>query len=357
MTTKWEGTWERRPVREIFDILPGKRMLRSTLGEEEGKLPFVSSTEKNNGITKFVSESNENQTANSNVLAVNYNGSIGSCFYHPYRAIFSDDVKVLSLRGAKGDRNILLFFKTLILKQKNESDYPYRFSSNRIMDQEIEVPVGEDGKIDYAYMEERVGDIFKEKEREYRNWAEKKLSSIHKADIPPLEKVKWTRFEIKEICEITSGEFHTRVEKANEKAKIPYVTSTAYDNGIGTFVEGKEESYTKGAISINRTGSVGKAFYHPYGARFSYNVRILKLKDAKEADEGACLFICNQLMEMAKNYNYGRLLGTERLGKESIYLPEKDGKPDFEYMSKYIDNIMIEKYEKYLSWSEEKNRE
>ena len=353
MTTKWE----RRPVREIFDILPGKRVLRSTLGEEEGKLPFVSSTEKNNGITKFVSESNENQTANSNVLAVNYNGSIGSCFYHPYRAIFSDDVKVLSLREAKGDRNILLFFKTLILKQKNESDYPYRFSSNRIMDQEIEVPVEEDGKIDYAYMEETVGDIFKEKEKEYRDWAEKKLSSMHKADIPPLEKVKWTRFEIKEICEITSGEFHTRVEKADEDAKIPYVTSTAYDNGIGTFVEGKEESYTKGAISINRTGSVGKAFYHPYGARFSYNVRILKLKDAKEADEGACLFICNQLMEMAKNYNYGRLLGTERLGKESIYLPEKDGKPDFEYMSKYIDNIMIEKYEKYLSWSEEKNRE
>ena len=105
------------------------------------------------------------------------------------------------------------------------------------------------------------------------------------------------------------------------------------------------------------TWAVGKAFYHPYGARFSYNVRILKLKDAKEADEGACLFICNQLMEMAKNYNYGRLLGTERLGKESIYLPEKDGKPDFEYMSKYIANIMIEKYEKYLSWSEEKNRE
>ena len=349
--------WERRLVREIFEILSGKRMLRSSLGEEKGKLPFVSSTEKNNGITEFVSESNENQTANSNVLAVNYNGSIGSCFYHPYKAIFSDDVKVLNLKNVEGDRDILLFFKTLILKQKNESDYPYRFSSNRIMDQEIEVPIGEDGKIDYAYMEKYMEGIFKEKEKEYRRWVEKKLSSMHKAHIPPLEGVKWKKFAIRDICEITSGEFHTRVEKADRDAKIPYVTSTAYDNGIGTFIKGKEESYTKGAISINRTGSVGKAFYHPYGARFSYNARILKLKNEKEADEGACLFICNQLMETAKNYNYGRLLGTERLIKEGIYLPEKDGTPDFEYMSEYIGNIMIEKYEKYLSWSKEKNRE
>ena len=328
-------------------------MLRISLGEE-GKLPFVSSTEKNNGITKFVSESNENQTANSNVLAVNYNGSIGSCFYHPYKAIFSDDVKVLNLKNVEGDRDILLFFKTLILKQKNESDYPYRFSSNRIMDQEIEVPIGEDGKIDYAYMKRYMEGIFKEKEKEYRRWVEKKLSSMHKAHIPPLKDVKWKKFAIRDICEITSGEFHTRVEKADKDAKIPYVTSTAYDNGIGTFIEGKEESYMKGAISINRTGSVGKAFYHPYGARFSYNVRILKLKNEKEADEGACLFICNQLMETAKNYNYGRLLGTERLIKEGIYLPEKDGNPDFEYMSEYIGNIMIEKYEKYLSWSKRK---
>ena len=328
-------------------------MLREDL-KEDGPLAFVSSTEKNNGVTKFVSESNANKTLNSNVLAINYNGSLGSCFYHPYKAIFSDDVKILSLKDAQDDRDVLLFFKTLLLKQKNDTSYSFKFNANRVMNQEVEVPVGEDGQIDYAYMEEYVKKIFHEKEEEYFRWSQKRLSSMKKENIPNLDAVQWEQFPLSDICEIFSGEFSaTNMDGAGEGREIPYVTSTSQNNGVSGFVPEEGPSKTQGAISVNRTGSVGKAFYHPYWARFSYNVRILTLKD-KKADEGACLFICNQLMATAEKYNYGRLLGTERLGKESIYLPEKEGHPDFEYMSKYINNIMIEKYKEYLSWVEKR---
>lgn len=348
--------WERKPIRDIFDIQSGKRILREEL-REDGPLAFVSSTEKNNGVTKFVSEANANKTLSSNVLAINYNGSLGSCFYHPYKAIFSDDVKILSLKDVQNDRDVLLFFKTLLLKQKNDASYAFKFNANRVMNQEIMVPVGDEGKIDYAYMKKRVGEIFRKKEEAYLKWAEKRLSSMKREDIPALSSVKWGQFLLSDICDISSGEFNINGEEEQDGGgEVPYVTSTAQNNGVSGFVPEGGPSLAKGVISVNRTGSVGKAFYHPYWARFSYNVRILKLKDEK-ADEGAHLFLCNQLMAAGKSYNYGRLMGTERLAKAMVYLPEKDNRPDFEYMSKYVNNVMIKKYEEYLSWAKTKKNE
>lgn len=88
----------------------------------------------------------------SNVLGVNYNGSVVENFYHPYTALFSDDVKRLHLKNYEDDKYIFLFMKNVILKQKVKYQYGYKFNGERMNRQQIMLPAKQDGTPDYGYM-------------------------------------------------------------------------------------------------------------------------------------------------------------------------------------------------------------
>ena len=94
MKTLDQCNWKEFRLEDIFTIDPGVRL--TTANMTMGKRPFIGATDSNNGITAFVD--NTNKSLDSNVLGVNYNGSVVENFYHPYEAIFSDDVKRLHLK-------------------------------------------------------------------------------------------------------------------------------------------------------------------------------------------------------------------------------------------------------------------
>ena len=116
-----------------------------------GLRPFIGASDSNNGITAFVS--NENASLGSEVLGVNYNGSVVETFYHPYECIFSDDVKRFSLKNHNGNRFIYLFLKSAILKQQPKYQYGYKFNEARMQRQKLLLPATNDGNPDYEYME------------------------------------------------------------------------------------------------------------------------------------------------------------------------------------------------------------
>jgi hypothetical protein len=136
-------------IEDIFKIKAGKRLTKAAM--TKGVIPFIGASDSNNGITNFVS--NTNSSLDSNVLGVNYNGSVVENFYHPYQAMFSDDVKRLSLKEIEGNEFLYLFAKTVILKQKSKFQYAYKFNEERMSRQKILLPITSQGSPDYAYME------------------------------------------------------------------------------------------------------------------------------------------------------------------------------------------------------------
>ena len=142
--------WGEFYIKDLFNILPGKRLTKNNM--IEGETPFIGSTSLNNGITNYVS--NENESLDCNVLGVNYNGSVVENFYHPYHCIFSDDVKRFHLKEYEDNKHILLFFKSIILQQKVKYMYGYKFNSERMNEQVILVPINEFKLPDYEYMEQ-----------------------------------------------------------------------------------------------------------------------------------------------------------------------------------------------------------
>lgn len=117
----------------------------------EGLRPFIGASDSNNGVTAWVN--NTNESLDSNVLGVNYNGSVCETFFHPYECIFSDDVKRLHLKSGVDSKYIMLFLKTIILQQKCKYEYGYKFNEQRMLRQTILLPVDSSGNPDWHFME------------------------------------------------------------------------------------------------------------------------------------------------------------------------------------------------------------
>lgn len=158
--------WKVFYINEIFSISAGKRLTKADM--DNGQIPFIGATDSNNGITNWIAT--PNSSFDKNVLGVNYNGSVVENFYHPYRCIFSDDVKRLHLREHADNKYILLFFKTVILQQKVKYTYGYKFNGQRMERQKLLLPVNEDGRPDYEFMEQYGKQIMLQKYQQYLNY-------------------------------------------------------------------------------------------------------------------------------------------------------------------------------------------
>lgn len=144
--TSWKEFW----IEEVCEVKSGVRLTKAN--QVDGNRPFIGASDSENGVTGFVS--NDNNSLDSNLLGVNYNGSVVENFYHPYQAIFSDDVKRLKWKNKeKGNQYTYLFLKQMILSQKIKYAYGYKFNGERMKRQKIMLPVTDEDLSDYDYMQ------------------------------------------------------------------------------------------------------------------------------------------------------------------------------------------------------------
>ena len=147
------GGGKMRPffMEDILYIANGVRLTKADM--TIGNRPFVGASEVCNGITEFVD--NSNTSIDKEILGVNYNGSVGFSFYHPYEALFSDDVKRVRWKNENANNKYtLLYLSTAIAQQRSKYAYGYKFNAQRMKRQIIMLPSQADGTPDYAYMEQ-----------------------------------------------------------------------------------------------------------------------------------------------------------------------------------------------------------
>ena len=322
--------WAEFRICDLFTISPGKRLTKDEM--VCGDRPFIGATDSNNGITNFVS--NTNMSEDSNVLGVNYNGSVVESFYHPYRCIFSDDVKRLRIRGAEGNRYIYLFLKVVILQQKNKYAYGYKFNEKRMRKQPILLPVSADGQPDYDFMEQY---IF-ERERRLTGRYVEHIGLLHfSGGVQSLlreDERQWTEFNIRDMFpEIKRGK-RLKTEDHVE-GNVPYISSSARDNGVDDFI-GNDAHVRKyeNCITLANSGSVGTAFYHCYGFVASDHVTALQ---SDRLNKYSYLFVATMIGRLREKYSFNREINDTRINKEKVLLPiGSDSQPDCAFMDRYI---------------------
>lgn len=134
-----------------------------------GDIPYITSTSINNGIKYFVS--NVNKTMCKNSISVNRNGSVGFAFYHKYNALYSNDCRKLTLKKCNNEY-ISLFITNQIMRQKGKYGYGYKMGTARLLKQNILLPVNNNDKPDYEYMEQYIKNIMYNQYSRYLDFLE-----------------------------------------------------------------------------------------------------------------------------------------------------------------------------------------
>ena len=342
--------WGEILFKDLFDIKPGVRLTKDDM--TEGLRPFIGATDSNNGITAFCG--NTNKSLDSNCLGVNYNGSVVENFYHPYEALFSDDVKHMHLKSHKGNKYIYLFLKNLILKQKDKYQYGYKFNGERMLKQTLLIPIDDDGSPDFKFMEQYMRGIEKKLLKRYARYLENKgfsllgNSCIEEGKIDNTE--RWKDYSLLEIFSLKAT--RSSIDKKNLsgiEGIYPYITRTDKNNGIDSFV-GKQPKYktdNDGVITIGLdTQSV---FYQQYEFYTGQNVQILSNRSMN-------LYVASFMIPLIKNqlkkFNWGGNGATlGRLKKIRLMLPATpDGSPDYNFMEQYMrekEQKLIRRYIEY----------
>ena len=340
--------WAAFPLTSIFIIKSGKRLTKSEM--KSGVRPFIGATEANNGITNFVS--NTNASLDSNVLGVNYNGSVVETFYHPYECIFSDDVKRFELKkGHQGNRLVYLFLKTVIMQQKPKYAYGYKFNEQRMNKQVVLLPVTKNVKPDWQFME----DYIREREQmlidRYVTHVGKMEKIEKKQDATFIEQ-EWKPFCFSEI--FTSIQRGKRLKTDDHiSGQVPYVSSSAANNGVDGFIS-NDQGVRKfeHCLTVANSGSVGRAFYHKYS--FVASDHVTQLKNP-ELNQYIYLFLAPLVSRLAEKYSFNREINDSRINKEILLLPvTDDGKPDWDYMEQYAKVIMYRLMTTYSDYLEKR---
>lgn len=247
---------------------------------------------------------------------------------------FACSQNILILKNKRLNTATGLFLTTLINIWLRSIGFEYGrpLSLQRFLNGKIKVPTSNNTTLNWDYAEQYIVNIMKS--IEVPDLDPIKLSSID------FHSVKWKEFSIKTISEsIHSGqdwESYNRITGTQ-----PFIGSSAINNGITDYVDSsnREKYVGKNVIGVNRNGSVGYAFYHPYTAYFSGDTRFIKIAYFSD-NIHVNLFIATMIMQQKDKYAYGYKMGTKRLSSQKIMLPvASENTPNWQFMEDYIKSI------------------
>lgn len=341
--------WKNYRIADIFDIIKVKG--KSIENYNSGDTPYISTSNVNNGLSGFI-ESDNRIKSPSNVLSVDpINGTV---FYHPYEFVgrgFAGSAINLLHSKFLNEYTGLFLAKAIEHSSLSKASYGVQLNGNRLAETMIWIPINSDNEPNWEYMESCIKKYKYDKKNLLLNFLNNQIKYIGHFEEVILSDAKWGEFKIEEIAKVRGGQdWHA---KDRVKGLYPFIGASSVMNGITDFIdkEAKSQFVSKNAISINRNGSIGYSFFHPYDAYFSGDTRFLELLNSKFKNEYVSLFLTTVIKLQKDKYMYGYKMGTERIKNQKIYLPIKtDGKIDYEFMENYIKGIKLKKIKNTLEF-------
>lgn len=288
--------------------------------------PFITRTEKNNGIAHFVSRQVK-KFNKCNVLIIGLDTQ--TVFYQPFKFYTGQNVQIFEMNNVNMNKYIALFIKPLLQKQLENLNWGGNGATlGRLRKKKVMLPVDNNGNPDYDFMEQYT------KEKYFNLKLQTKEKQKHEInDWRGLNEVEWTNFKIGDIANVNGGKDLPKYDR--KTGDIPFIGSSSQNNGVTDFIDINRGNIkvAKKSIGINRNGSVGYSFYHPYYAYYSGDTRFIKTENNNKY---ANLFIVNIISNQRGKYAYGYKMGTQRIKKQIVKLPTKNNQPDYDFMEQYM---------------------
>ena len=329
--------WGEFKIGNIFEIARGKRHIEKN--RKKGSIPYYSASSVNNGVTDFI----------SNPLFVMGNKIIVTtfcdAFYVGSTFTASDEITILDNKYINKYNG--LFISNSIMSNKSKYAFGRKAFTERIKEQIIMLPISSQGQPNWQFMEDYIKQEQKQQAQKIIDYYEHKLVELA-ADVIGLDKVEWKTFHFTEVFqEIQRGKRLTKAHQAD--GPKPYISSTAENNGVDAFI-GNETGVRKfeDVLTLANSGSVGSTFYQQFEFVASDHVTALK---SENADKYAYLFLSTVVKRLEEKYSFNREINDTRIKREKIILPaDKQGNPDFQYMSDFVKKLELDKVQEVLEY-------
>lgn len=335
-------SWKEFYLEDIFELRGGfynKKPEHSI----EGDIPFLASTENNNGVTEFYSTEDikqwdkvggEDWTLNKkiydgNCIAVTVNGSVCNAFYQAERFTCSHDITALYLRYHNMNPYIAQFLCTVIMQDKYRWSYGRKPHDVKKFGRSlIKLPVNLFGDLDWQFMEDYI-----------RSLHHKPLTTKNKpGQVPDLNVYEWGEFRIGDLFKIKRGDRIVHGEDyfdiQDDEYKYPVITTTTANNGTDGF-------YNQTNCSGNCIVSGGEAsgMFTTYQEGPFWGLDTIRIYEpiGFKMNKYIGLFLATELTYNMYRFSYGRKAKPDNMYTLDIRLPIlSDGGPDWQFMENYI---------------------
>ena len=310
-------------ISDIFNLNYGNSLelinLEKCSSTDYNSIPFVSRSEKNNGVSAFVYEMIDIEPNPKHTLTVALGGSVLSTFYQPLSFYTGFHVLVLSPKNIMSVTEMLFYAKCI---SSNKYKYSYGRQANRTL-KDLLIP-------------KNIPEKLINKLSHFKTDLEHKLKQKPILDKEiKLDIKKWKFFPLLDLFKIT-GSKTTPKQELEEigRGMFPNVTTQATNNGVDDFYD----IYTEdGNVLTVDSAVLGYCSFQPL--KFSASDHVEKLIPKFKMNNYVAMFFVTILNLEKYRYNYGRKASQARMKSISIKLPSKDDKPDFDFMESYIKTL------------------
>ena len=321
---------------------------------EDAILPYITRTETNNGIARFISSANL-EYGNDEGGCITIGLDTQTAYWQPKDFVTGQNIHVL-----RSDKlNYYSYqFLTVILRQQMKSKFNWGGNGatlGRLKKLKIMLPVTGDGEPDYQFMEDYTRELMERKRKQYRTYVEKRLAELgvlseNNRGWSLLLKIHgWKPFMISDVFDILPGK--RLVSTDSKDGDRPFIGALDNSNGVARFVSDTNASLDRNVLGVNYNGNgMVIGFYHPYECIFSDDVKRFHLKK-HEDNMHILLFMKIAILMQKKKFGYLYKFNADRMAHTHIMLPvTEDGEPDYDFMELFGKSLMRSKYEQYLAY-------
>lgn len=369
--------WKEFRLNKVF-TLKGGFFNKKPEHSEVGTIPFLASTENNNGVTEYYSLNDiiswdkvgepdntlENKLFSANCIAVTVNGSVCNAFYQKTQFTCSHDITQLCLKHHTMNEYIGQFLCVVIMMDKYRWNYgrkphdvkkfgmsiiklPIKYNEDNIPVIDEKRTYSDEGYIpDWQFMEDYIKSLH-----------HKPITTKVKAgNVKDLDVDNWEEFKVSDLFnKIYKAKAHTKEEVVEVDKGIHFVSRTDCNNGVDITVdkdtryEGLEEA---NCITIGDTTAT--VFYQ--NEKFIAGDHMVVLRaDWLNLKRG--LFFRTLFAQEGIRYCYGRAYRMDLIKDTLLKLPiKRDGNgnpviddnrtysdkgyiPDWQFMEDYINSL------------------
>ena len=340
-----DRTWSAFQIDELFDI----RATRSSIDKKNlvnlnGKIPYITRTDKSNGIDMYVGEQPECEIDEGNAITIGLDTQ--TVFYQATPFYTGQNIQVL--RHPKLNRYIASFLLTplkLLLDKFNWGGNGATLT--RLKRSKILLPSDENLNPDWNFMEtfmkDMESDILTSTLKYFKHLSSENAKTLMGGG-------NWLPFSLLSVFNFEKGNQNNM--SAMSAGNLPLVSAKNYDNGYKNFVSPNSKSTFNGHIitlNLDGDGGAGIAYYQP--AEMALDSHVGALIPKTPMSRYHLLFIAMCITKQREMFGHGYSINGSRIKGFKIMLPvDENNDIDYDYMDSYmrnLENIQIYNYLKH----------